>query len=230
MKKRLSYGLYALVLLLVIAAGRATMAVYNTVSVDIAYASWFADLFQYATDVLNGAKIALGYGAMAYCTHYISKKAGSIALAVFIGGLILENAVRFLLDYLSSSTAYYGIPLTLIALGGRLLYEGAFALAAWLIVRLFLKRRAKETDEKRKAVFRAENGARASVLLLMTAQLLGELGYLLDYLSVYGDMTSSEIAACVGSFLYILVMHGGIPLLLCEGAFWFLPKITYPAK
>ena len=164
-KKRLPYVLYTAVLLLVIAAGRVTMTVYNNVSVDISYASWFADLFEYATEILNGAKIALGYGAIAYCTHRVSKKAGAVTLLLYLAGLFLENAARFLFDWLSSSVSYYGIPLTLISLGTRFLFEGFLAFAAWLIALLFLRIQTASAEKKKHWLPSAEGSAAVSVLL-----------------------------------------------------------------
>lgn len=218
-KKRLSYGLYAALLLLVIGAGRVSMTVYNNVSVDIAYAPWFADVFQYATDILNGAKIALMVGAIAYSTHFISKKSGNVTMLFALGGLFVENAARFVIDWVSSSVAYYGVPLILISLFSRFLYEGLLVLAAWGIARLFLKRSWK-----------AVSSARLSVVLFMAAQLVGEIRYLAEHLSLYGGMTSQEIAVCVGSFLNIVVMYGGIPLLLCEAVFRVMKRITIEEK
>jgi len=231
--KRISYVWYALALVLIIAAGRVTMTVYNNVSVDISYAPWFANLFQYAADGLNGAKIALGFGAVAYAVHHVSKKAGTITMFLYLGGLLLENAARFLIDYFSSGLAYYGIPLTLMALGSRFLYEAIFVLAAWLIARIFLKRaNSAAEDEKtaktgKKSFFSGENSTVLAILLLMAAQIVGEIGYLAEHISIYGELTAEDLSVCIGSFLYIIVMYGGIPLLCKEWVFPFMRRITH---
>ncbi len=230
-KKRLSYGLYAVILLLIIGAGRVTMTVYNNVSVDVAYAAWVADLFQYGSDFLNGVKIAFGYGAIAYAVCHISERAGNAAFFLYLGGLFVENAARFLIDYFSSSLSYYGIPLTLVSLGFRFFYEGIFAFAALLISRRFLRRIRNSSEKTEKNAPSASiNAARFSVLLFLAAQLLGEVGYLADHLFTYGEMTSQELAVCIGSFLNIAVMYGGIPLLLCEGVFLLMPRLTIAKK
>ncbi len=226
-RKRLSYGLFSLLLLLVIGAGRVTMTVYNNVSVDIAYASWVADLFQYATDLLNGAKIALIYGAIAYAVCCISGRAGNTVMFLCLGGLLVENAARFLIDYFSSGLSYYGIPLAVITLSLRFLYEGAFVLAARFIAGGVLRRIRKASEESgKKKMPLPIHGARISVLVFLAAQVLGEIGYLADHIRTYGGMSSQEIAVCVGSFLNIFVMYGGVPLLLCEVVFWLMPRLT----
>lgn len=228
-KKITPYLIYAALLFLIIAAGRASMAVYNNLSVDIAYDPRFSNLFQHCSDILNGVKLALGFGGIAYCTHHVSKKAGNITLLVYLAGLFLENAARFLLDWLSSGVAYYGIPLTLTVLAGRFLLEGVFALAAWLISRIFLRQSESGDNapnkKKTHRLFSAGGSGVVSVLFCMTVPIINEIRYLLDHFTLYGELTSEELAVCIGSFLNILVMYGGIPLLCLELVFLLMKKL-----
>lgn len=222
------FGLYAAALLLIIAAGRAVMFAFNQVSVDVSYAPWVSDVLQAAADILNGAKNALGYAGIGFCLWNISEGVAWRAFGVFAAGLFLENVIRFLIDYFSSGLSYYGIPLTLVTLGLRFLYEAGLALALVGIVTLFRRMARKREGESRcfTRCLTVENGVRAGLLLVMAAQLLSEVLYVVDYFTVYAEMSPAEISACVGSFLSILVMYGGVPLLLAEGAFLLLKKNT----
>jgi len=229
-KKRISYGFFALTLLLIIAAGRTTKAIHSIVYNDIVYADWFVNLFEYATDILDSVKTALGYSAIAYCTHYVSKKAGTLSLLIYIGGLLLENAARFFIDYFSSAITYYGIPMVLSSLSIQFLYETIFAVAAWAIALWFLRLRNSPKQKEKGHRFTAENNARLSILLLMTASIIQlAIFYISQYIKIR-EMTSIELARCIGAFLSVIVIDGGIPLLLCEAAFFFLRHITREKK
>jgi len=225
-EKRFSMVLYTLLLFLIIAAGRVVTAVYNYISVDISYAEWVSSVLEYCSMLITGAKNALGYAAVAYCYRHISVRASDTAAVIFIVGLAAENAARFLIDYFTASLTVYGVKMALISLGLQFLYETLFLLLACVVVRLFSYLLRRSGNLRKERIYTAENGARLSLLLLMTAQLISELVYLLQFLSMYTDITNQEIASCVGSFIYILVMYGGVPLLLCEAAFLFLGKIT----
>lgn len=225
-EKRISCVWYTLVLLLLIAAGRATTFVYNNVSVDISYAGWVSGLLEYGTAIFTAAKNALGYSAVAYAAWHISMRVSNQLAVLFFVGLVIENAARFLIDYLTSSLGTYGAGMALISLGLQLLYETVFLLLACVTARLLKHLYYRSHGLRKGRKYSAENAARLSVLLLMAAQLVSELLYLIEFLSMYTDITNTEIASCVGSFVYIIVMYGGIPLLLCEAAFWFLRRIT----
>lgn len=229
-EKRISYVRYALILLLIIAAGRIMTAVYNNVSVDISYAGWVSGLLEYGTVLLTAAKNALGYSAVAYGVWHLSVKASNQLAVLFFIGLAAENAARFLIDYFTSSLGTYGVEMALISLGLQLLYETVFLLLACVTARLFRHLYNRSDGLRKGRKYSAENAARLSLLLLMAAQLVSELIYLIEFLSMYTDITNTEIASCVGSFVYIIVMYGGVPLLLCEAAFWYLRRITLTNK
>lgn len=225
-EKRISYGWYVLALFLIIAAGRVTTFIYNNVSVDISYAGWVSGVLEYGMVFFTAAKNALGYSAVAYAVWHLSVKADSRMAVLFFIGLAAENAARFLIDYFTSSLSAYGVTMSLISLGLQLLYETVFLLLAWVTARLFRHLYHCSGHLRKERRYSAKNAARLSLLLLMAAQLVSELIYLMEFLSVYTDITNTEIASCVGSFVYIIVMYGGVPLLLCEAAFWFLRRIT----
>ncbi len=229
-KKRFRFGIYALVLFLIIVMGRAASLFYSYAATDISYDAWVSTVLQWGTMVFAAAKNVLGYAAVAYCAWYFSEKAGNLAALLFFAGLVIENAARFVLDCVTSSLVY-GWQMALMSLLLQLAYETVFLILACLIVRLFKHLKKQNLDNVRKLKrYTAENAARVALLLLLAAQLVSELLYLLDFLSRYTDITNAEIASCVGSFLSILVMDGGVPLLLCEAAFWFVRRMTVREK
>lgn len=225
-EKRISLGWYALVLFLILAAGRATTFLYNNVAVDVAYAEWTSEALRYGKDILNAAKNALGYSAIAYAAWNLSLSMSNWTTLLFFAGLVAENVARFLIDWFASSLGQYGVEMALISLGLQLLYETIFLLLAWLTARLSIRFFHQSNSRRRERRYSAENAARFSILLLLAAQLVSEIVYLIQFLNAYTDITNTEIASCVGSFLYIIFMYGGIPLLLSGAAFWFLRRIT----
>ncbi len=212
--KRRFYILYAAVLFLLIAAGRVTAFAFSHVSVDIAYAPWVADVLQYGTEVLGAAKTAVGFAGVSFALWHFSVKDGGRTAFVFFLSLLLENGIRFCIDFFSSALVYYGVPMALLSLGIQLLYETVFLFLALLIA--WLLRRADLRNPEKKGYTDA-SGARWSILLFMASVLGQEVIYLADHLRLYGSMTLAETAVCTGNFLRIIVIWGGAALLVSEG-------------
>ncbi len=208
------YLLYGVGLLCLIAAGRITALFYSYTAVDIAYASWVSELLYYMTEVLNGAKCALGYTAIAYAVWQLSVKDGVWASLLFFGGLAAENAARVLIDLFSSALTYYGVPLAVASVSIQLLFETLFLVFALLAALFFGKRHGKGKGP----VHSSLGAARTAVLALLLVMLARETGYLLEHLRLYGELNAGELALAIGGFLEIAVMYGGVPLLLCEAA------------
>jgi len=224
-EKRISYLRLVLLLLVIIACGRASSYFYSCTATNIAYDDWVSDALQYLVTFFESAKNALGYSAIAYSMWHISNKAGYISAVVFFCCLVVENAAKFMIDLISSSLIY-GPILALISLGIQLLYETVILVIAVFAAKL-MKRLFSVSNHPRKAKkYNMENSARLAVLIFMSARIISEIMYLIDFLSKYTDITNTEIASCVGSFIYIIVMYGGLPLILCEAAFWFMKRIT----
>ncbi len=212
---------FAAALLFLIAAGRVTALVYSHVAVDISYAAWVSTALQYTEEVLQGAKNALGYSAIAWAVWHMSFSAGLRAAAVFFAGLVAENVARFLIDYASSALVYYGAALALAAVGLQLLFETVLLVVAFLVVwRLKVRH-----DRGAETFATCAVGARTAVLLPMAVRLVEEVVYLTGFLRQYGGMTLTETASATAAFLRILVIYGGVALLLCEVALWGFGKM-----
>ncbi|MBE6598164.1 MAG: hypothetical protein E7638_01840 [Ruminococcaceae bacterium] len=223
------YFWFGFALFLVIAISRALTFAYSNVAVDISYAPWVADVLQLAAEIMYGVKNAIGYSAVAYGTWHISKKVGSRLALVFFLGLVFENAVRLFIDILSSALMNYGIPLALISLGIQLIYESVFLLLALAVSRFFLRLKdwhPHRTKEKRVS---AKLSARCALVLFTASELIREVVYFIEYYFTYAPLAASEFAEALGSFLRIIVIYGGIPVLLCEAVFPLLGMITASA-
>lgn len=229
---RILYGWFLLFLVLLLAAGRALTYCYSLIATDVTYDAWVSGALEYGQDFLLAARNTLGYAATAYAAGAVSLEASNTIALLFFGGLVAESAARFVIDVATSSITVYGYGMAIASLALQLAYETVFLLLLCVVIRL-MKRKYLQTAEKnrRKAErYRPENAARLSLLFLMASRLLSETLYLVDFLSRYADITNQEIAKIVGSFLYIFVMYGGVPQLLCPAAFWLMEKITKKAE
>ena len=100
--------------------------------------------------------------------------------------------------------------MALIWLGANFLYELVFLILACIVSRIVKLKLNAEENERKKCRHTPEKALLYSVGLYCASRLVSEIFYLVDFLLSYVNITNTEIASIVGSFLEILVVYGGI--------------------
>ena len=72
-------------------------------------------------------------------------------------------------------------------------------------------------EEKRlRAKYSPAKAVRGATLLYLASQVFSEILYLIDFLTTYDDITNTEIASIIKSFLMIFIIYGAAAILFAE--------------
>lgn len=213
------YILPSAVLLLAIAVvGRVVSYFYSITATDIAYADWVPSLLSYAGGIITAARTALSYSAVIYSLWRFGKAGYGKVLGLV--GLItfLDFAARYIID-LTNGSISGSETAALIWVLLQFLYEFIFIVLAYLLGRIMLPKfaSASESGNRRAASkYSPAKAVRYSVLLYTASRVFSEIIYLIDFLTIYSDITSAEIASIIGSFLNILIIYGAVAIVFAE--------------
>ncbi len=221
MKKKTTFTPFLLILLLVLAAVSRTLAYGCTVvSTDIAYPAWVEGVLSYGVDIFESVRLTLIFVSISYAVF-----AGRSAASVVAVGLVssqADYAARFFIDYftgaISDSESF-----ALVWVGLNFALEAVFVALSYIMARIMLHKRdggeRAEYSYRRKGKITWGTAGLCSTALYLAARLLGEIYYLIDFLTSYVNITSGEIASIVSAFLRIFIVWGGVPVivnLLCR--------------
>ncbi len=221
MKKKSAFVPLLLLLLLVLAAVSRVLAYGCTVvSTDIAYPAWAEGVLSYAVDIFEAARVTLIFAAVSYAVF--SEKDRASTTVVCVVSSFADYAARFFIDYFTGSI-YGSEALALIWVGMNFMLEAVFVALAYILAVIMLRRRESRTKEE--YAYRKSGGiswgktAMCASMIYLGARILGEIYYLIDFLTSYVNITSGEIASIVTAFLRIIIIWGGaaaVVNLLCR--------------
>ncbi len=220
-KKQNGFVITLTAMLALAVLGRGVSWFHTVTASDITYAAWIPTVLSYLAEILVCARVTLAIAGI-ICAVYAGTGAGSYLAAAAIAAL-LDYGARFVIDFATKAIvgaeAVAAIWLTL-----QLLLEMLFVFFAY-VVAVAMKRKFRATEHPRQAEKYSVNRATtASLLLVMLSRIALEVWYLVDFLLLYSDITATETASMVGSFLKVLVIYGGVAVLLGEGYTEFLKK------
>ncbi len=215
------FRLTLLVMLALVILGR-SVSYFHTVAVtDIAYAAWVSSALSYLAELLVCARTAV---AVAGITYGVYRQQGGRFLTAAAGIAFLDYAARFTIDFVTSAIADAELLaaswLFLQFLFEMLFIALAYAAAGWM-------RKKQRTAESRLQAekYTVNRSCMLSLLLVLLSRLGLEIWYLIDFMIAYTDITATETASIVGSFLKVIVIYGGAAVLLGEWYTELLKKL-----
>ena len=197
---------YFIIILTLIAAGRAVSYLCTLSSTNIAFPEWVESVTSYLSEILDAARRAVSYCAIvcaAFCGFGV-RTTVSVSLLT-----LLDFAARLVIDLVTSAVSGTEV-VALIWLGANFLYELVFLILACIVSRIVKLKLNAEENERKKCRHTPEKALLYSVGLYCASRLVSEIFYLVDFLLSYVNITNTEIASIVGSFLEILAVYGGI--------------------
>ncbi len=196
----------ALMLLIFIILGRLTSYFYTVTSTDITYPDWTVVMSSYLSEALPVLRLSFSFTLIAYAVY--NRKNAHSAFILSAAASFMDFAARFLIDYITMAIAGEEL-LAVIWLAMNLAYELLFIVLS-LVAAKMMKLKLSSADDKRKKEKFTENKARfLAILIYALSRIVSEIIYLADFLLTYVNITNSEIASIVGSFLSIFVIYIG---------------------
>ncbi|MGN1409004.1 MAG: hypothetical protein ACI4XJ_02385 [Eubacteriales bacterium] len=196
----------AIISLVLIAAARVSTYICTLSSTDIAYPEWVEIFTSYLSETLSALRLAVSFAAICYAVYYRLGSASAVVFSLLFS--LADFSARFLID-LSMGAIIGSETFALIWLGINFVYEFVFIMLSYFAARI-LKLKSDGTDDvRRKKRYTIERAILVSVGLYLLSRVISELFYLVDFLLSYVNITNTEIASMVGSFLKIFVIYGG---------------------
>ncbi len=227
MKKKTTFTPFLLILLLVPAAvSRALAYGCTVVSTDIAYPAWVEGVLSYAVDIFEAVRITLIFVAVSFAVFTGKNRASTVAVSLVSS--FADYAARFFIDYFTGAIAE-SEALALVWVGLNFLLEAVFVGLSYILAQIMVVKNADPDGRLKKInsyTYRQMDkvtwarSALYSTGIYLGVRILGEVYYLIDFLTSYVNITSGEIASIVGAFLRIVIIWGGVPVivnLLCRG-------------
>ena len=200
----------AITLLLIVAGARASAYLYTLSSTDITYPDWVVVFSSYLTDALGAVRLAVSFSAVTFAYYYKKKVFPAACVTVLCS--LADFAARFIIDIVTDAIIGNEI-IAVIWLLLSFLYEFVFIILACVIARIMILKLARCDTDRKLRKYTAERALIYSVILYMISRVISELFYMVDFLISYVNITNTEIASIVGSFLRIFVIYGGISLI-----------------
>ncbi|MGN1346753.1 MAG: hypothetical protein ACI4V1_08200 [Eubacteriales bacterium] len=209
-----------LAMLLLVLLGRGVSYFNTAAATDIAYAAWVSPALSYLAELLVCARMSLAIAGIT-CAVYRPEKRGSGAFLAAAAVLsFADYAARFLIDLVTDAIVGAEV-LAVTWLLLQFLYEMLFLLLSYVIAGVCKKKHGAAEGKRQAQKYSAGRSCAWSLLLVMLSHLVLELWYFIDFITTYTDITSTEIASIIGSFLKIIVIYGGAALLLGE---WYVDR------
>lgn len=218
--------------LALIVMGRVSTQFTAIASTDVAFPEWIAFVSSLVSELIVCARMVIGCAGLAQCAYHPIQSAENKKKTALPAMLILVLAMaftdylaRFLIDFFTGSIAG-SESLAVIWLFFQFLYEGVFIVMAMLLILLQAnKYNAAETarsgDRHSPSI-----AVRLSVLLILISRVVLEVISIVDFVTTYSDITTTETASMIGAVIKILVIYGGSAMILGEIFTDMLEKTT----
>ena len=217
----------ALISVVLIAAARVSTYICTLSSTDIAYPEWVEILTSYLAETLSALRLSASFAAICFGIYYRIGAASATVLASLFS--LADFSMRFLID-LSTGAITGSESVALIWLGINFGYEFVFIMLSYFAARILKLKFDGAEDVRRKKKFTINRALLVSVGLYLLARVISELFYLVDFLLSYVNITNTEIASMVGSFLKIFIIYGGAAYLFAYFCISFFRKVSIPTN
>ena len=211
-KKNSSLLFAAVVLFSIVVLSRIVGIFYSITATDIMYADWVPSILNYVTEFLGAFYVAAAYCLIVY-SIYNGRLKGAVITVLSV--TLVDFSARFMIDLINGSIA--GMErFAFIWLVLQLVYELVFMALSFIIGRMMYTKYLQTAGKVSSSRFSSDRAVMYSVLLYMASRLFSEILYLIDFLTTYTNITNTEIASIVGSFMTILVVYGAAALVFAS--------------
>ncbi len=225
MNKKNNIRLFLTVLgisLALIAMGRVSTQFTAVASTDVAFPEWVAFVFSLISELIVCARIVMGCAGLAQCAYHPTQSADGkkrtalpAMLTMVIALSLTDYLARFFIDYITG--AITGTEsLAVIWLLLQFLYEAVFLVMSMLLILLQEGKFAAAQTARSRERHSSAAAVRCSVLLILLSRVVLEVVSIIEFVTTYSDITTSEIASMIGSIIKILVIYGGGAMILGE--------------
>ncbi len=201
--------------------GRGVSWFYTVTANDITYAAWIPTMLSYMAEILVCVRVTLAIAGITYAT-YNGTGTGKYLIAA-TATAFLDYGARFLIDFATNAIvgaeAVAAIWLTL-----QFLFEMLFVIFSYVVAVTMKKKHLTKESRRQAEKYSVNRSTMLSLLLVMLSRIVLEVWYLVDFLMAYSNITATETASMIGSFLKVIVIYGGIAVLLGEWYTEFLKK------
>lgn len=209
------FRLTVLVMFALVVLGR-SVSYFNTVAAtDIAFAAWVSSALSYLAEILVCARTVVAIAGISYAVYHPMTQSGGSYLAAAGVIALLDYAARFLIDFLTNAIVGAEV-LAASWLLLQFLFEMLFIALSYLVAGAMRKKFANAETRRQTEACSVNRACMISLLLVLLSRIALEVWYLIDFMLAYTDITATETASIVGSFLKVLVIYGGAALLLGE--------------
>ena len=215
---RFVFTYFAIILILIVSA-RAASYLCTLSSTDIAYPEWVETVTSYLSEILDAVRRAVSYTAIVCAVYFGCGTKTTISVSLLT---LADLAVRFFIDYFGSAISGTEI-VAILWLGADFVYELIFMILTCILSRIVHLKSTTEDNPRKAKRYTSEKALLYSVILYCVSRLAFEVIYLIDFLVSYVNITNTEIASIVGSFLKIFVIYGGISYI---AAYVILPMLS----
>ncbi len=222
-KKNTALIMTVVLMLVLVVLGRAVSYFYTLASTDISYAAWVSPVLSYLAEILACARTVFAMAGIVHAVYFCEKRSAVKFVCAAACIALVDYVARFLIDLASS--AIVGAELLAISwLLMQFLYEMIFVVLSYVIATAVLRKYRVAATARQAGKYTANRACMYSLLLVMLSRIALEVWYLIDFLLAYTDVTSTEMASIVGSFLKVIVIYGGLSVIMGEWYTEFLKK------
>lgn len=206
--------LWSVSLMLVLAVLSRIVSCFRTMTAtDIAYADWIPSLLSYIEEILISARCAIGFAGIVYSAYENDRPNAFLMSAVLVS--FADYAARFLID-LSTSAISGSEQLAIMWLLLQFFFEAVFIALTRVIAAFYRNKAARAETERARRSSSASRALLVSVILQMAAHIALEAVSIIDFISSYTNITSTETASMIGSVLKIIFIYGGVTAIISE--------------
>lgn len=207
----------AMVVLVILGRG---VSYFNTIAAnDISYAAWVSSVLAYLAELLVCARVVLAIAGITYAV-YSGTGAGKFLGAAACAAL-LDYGARFLIDFVTNAIVGAEV-VAAIWLFLQFVFEMLFVVLSCAVAGVMKRKFASKEIRRQAEKYSVNRSCTVSLLLVMLSRIALEIWYLVDFMLAYSDITSTETASIVGSFLKVIVIYGGVSVLLGE---WYVERL-----
>ena len=208
-------GMTVIVMVALVILGRAVSSFHTVAATDIAYAAWVSSALSYLAELLVCARTVVAIAGITYAVYHPKMQSGGTFFAAAVFAALLDYAARFTIDYVTYAIAGAEL-LALTWLLLQFLFEVLFFALAYGIAGKMRRKHETAATARQAEKYTVNRSCTVSLLCVMLARILLELWYFIDFILTYSDITATETASIVGSFLKVIVIYGGAAVLFGE--------------
>ncbi len=210
-------------MLVLVVLGRSVSYFHTVTATDISYTAWVPSALSYLAELLVCARTVIAIAGITYAVYRPQTQSGGKFLAAAGLTALLDYGARFMIDYVTKAIVDAEI-FAAVWLLLQFLFEMIFIALSYAVASAMQKKFTAAESSLQAERYTVSRACAVSVLLVLLSRLGMEVWYLVDFMLAYTDITATETASIVGSFLKVIVIYGGAAILFGEGYTELLKK------